>query len=654
MKKPNILWLIAEDMCPNLGCYGDVDAITPRLDQLAKEGMRYNQVSSCGPVCSAARTTLALGMYPSSVGTGNHRSCVKLPDYIKIFAEFMQEVGYYTAINKTDYNFELNYDGDRLQGWDTSIKSEYFADTPDLAKVLSETWNQREEGKPFFFMHTYAITHQSKYGFPSTPDKHRETYLPRIKPSEYQNRETLHVPKYHPDNKETREIWGQYHETVTTMDRMVGEAIDQLKAENLYEDTIIFFFGDNGMGIPSGKFSMWNEGISVPLIVRVPDKYKGLVSDYSSGSVSEKPITFVDFAPTALNLGGAKVPEYMQGHDFLTSDKAKYTYNFRNRIDCSCDLIRSIKTDKYLYIRNFYPQKGWRFSPYIAISAPYFTSAWEEEVKNLKHNDYNRLTSFFKDRKPEEELYDLVNDPDQMNNLVADTSLETELHELRHLLIDEMIKTNDGGLFPEHELKKLSVNQTSYDVLTNKKLYPIEEILNICNQINDCSLTIEEAIILYANENPVIRYWAMQGIYALGKYTDVERAIILEGLEDESEMIALTSAETILMLSDNEGDTKLAKDKLISFLTNVEDVFLPLEAAVSIDRIGIKCADLVKHTKHLIDEDTVTNEINVERYVQAVIGIAKYYAEVMDLPHEYIDPNDWYNQRLFELRKLKI
>lgn len=656
MNKPNILWILAEDMCPNLGCYGDVDAITPHIDGLAEEGIRYNHVSSVGPVCSAARTTLALGMYPSTVGTGNHRSHVALPDHIKIFSEYLQEAGYYTAINKTDYNFQVQYDGPYIKGWDTTIDVDYGGDSEAIANVLADTWQKRKDNQPFFFMHTFAITHQSKYGYPSTPEEHRKNIIPRIKHEEYRDRDTLHIPSYHPDNQETREIWGQYHETITTMDRMVGETMAKLKEDGLYEDTIIFFFGDNGMGIPSGKFNMWREGTSVPLVIRVPEKYQHLIEDYVPGSVKTGAVSFADFAPTALELAGVSVPECMQGKNFLSKTETKAcTFSYRNRIDSSCELVRSVCDTQFLYIRNFYPQKGWRYSPYIAISSPYFMTQWEADVKKEYHADspVNRKNCFFMPRKPIEELYDLKNDSDQMYNLAHDPVYQEKCLAMRTQLKEWMLSVRDGGLIPEQELKKLSKEATAYDVIQNEVLYPMEKVLNLCDTMLDHQKTVTELLKSLSDDHPVVRYWAVQAIYEKGSFNQEILEQLLLALKDNSEMVQLAAAETLIYATSQLEYTTQAKGVIIKCLTCDDDVLLPLEALDCLDRMGDKLVDLIPYTKHLIHEAEITKEKEMTRYKQAVLSSSKYVAEKMGVPHDYAGLNDKTIPRLIELRALR-
>lgn len=663
MKRPNIMFMLAEDMCPNLGCYGDPDAMSPNLDALASDGVRYDHVSSTGPVCSAARTTLALGLYPATVGTGNHRSHVEVPDYVKIFAKYLQDAGYHTAINKTDYNFVERYDGDKIEGWSTMFTAPYMGDDEAIAQCIQDTWRQCEEDQPFFFMHTYAVTHQSRYGYPNEATAHRAEFIPRTKPEEFRDRSELTIPPFHPDTPDTREIWGQYHECVTAMDRCVGETIDRLKEDGIYEDTIILFVGDNGMGIPGGKFAMWNEGTSVPLIARVPEKFQHLVTDYESGSISKKGVTFVDFAPTIMKLAGLEPCDYMQGSSFLEASETtaqeeegrKYTFSYRNRIDSSCESVRSIRDDRYLYIRHYYPHKGWRLPPYAAISSPYFVTSWEEAVseKYDTADVYNRENAFSKSRKPAEELYDLIDDPAQMNNLADNAMYSDVITNMRKVLRDRILRYKDGGFIPEQIIRQLAKTSTTYDVIRDESIYPMGAVLDLCDNMLSEEASTADYLKALQEGNVILRFWAVQGLYNDGVYSDEVRQGMLGALDDDGIMVQLAASEAIIALTDRTEDVTKAKEVLKKCLNTEEDVMVPLEAVDALDRLGKKTVDLIPLTERLMHNEHVTKERGTQRYIAAITSLAQYYPERMGQPHDYKDNEAKDTVRFLEYRKYK-
>ncbi|QUI21605.1 sulfatase-like hydrolase/transferase [Vallitalea pronyensis] len=627
--KPNILFMIAEDICPNLGCYGDIDAITPNLDELAEKGMRYEHASSVGPVCSAARTAIALGMYPTVAGVSNHRSHVKIPDHIRIFAEFMQEAGYYTGINKTDYNFCETYTDGKITGWDTIIESDFGSDSEKVVKELKHAWNRRTEGKPFFFMHTYAVTHQSKYGYPGTPKEHRRQIIPRTKPEHYRDRNNLHIPRYHVDNPNTKEIWGQYHECITAMDRMIGETIYEMKEDGIFNNTIIFFFGDNGMGIPGGKSNIWNEGTNVPLIIHIPEKFKSHAKNYVSGKVIKYPVDFVDFASTILRLGNAKCPAYLQGRDILNMDESKArnsSFSYRNRTDNSCDISRTIKDDRYLYVRNFYPSRGWSESPYMVLCAPYFMASNETDVKNhyIKDGAYDRRNAFYLPEKPCEELYDLKTDPFQMNNLVDSKAFKDQLVVMRQLLKKWMIDIKDGGLLMEREYQCLPNGKTAYDMIQDPNIYPLVNILNICDMMFDEDVNKKELIAGLENENPSIRYWTIQVLYKLPLLDEEIIDHLILKLHDISPMVRISVAELLIGVSTRQDIICIAENTINGFLGDDEDLLMQLEALLCIDRIGHQLKHLLPKIEEIMSLFKGNSGIDLSRYIGSVQSLAKF------------------------------
>ncbi len=660
MNKPNILWLMAEDMCPNLGCYGDIDAFTPNLDKLAKEGIRYENCSSVAPVCSAARTTLALGLYPPTAGVGNHRSHVAIPENIEIFSKYLQDQNYYTAINKTDYNFVERYNGDMIRGWDTVLDVNYALDTIDITNKMSEKWNNRPEGKPFFFQNTYAVTHQSRYGYPNNATLHRETFIPRTRSEDYRDRSKLTIPSYHPDTPDIREVWGQYHECITAMDRMVGETINKLKEDGLYEETIIFFFGDNGMGMPQGKFNMWDEGTRVPLIVRVPQKYQHMVKGYTAGKVEYGGVDFIDITTATLALGGAEIPEHIQGRDFLNlrdNEVKDENYSYRNRIDNSCEVVRSVRDSNYIYIRNFYPQKGWRYAAYSATESPWMNISMEVEAKKeyTLNSDINRKNAYFMPRKPIEELYDIKKDPDQMNNLAGEEEQQERLLKMRDKLKTWMLEICDGGLLTEQEMRKQAkkLGLTAYEVIRDKKINPLEEIIKVCDKMFDDNLSVESFFQDLESENGTIRYWAIQGIHTKADFKKETIDVLIKALNDESEMVQLAAAEALADWGKDDKGSALAKDKIIEFLNNKDDVMLPLEAIDCLDRLGKKVSEAFPLTEGLMKIDQISDEADSERYRQAVVTVARFISEKYRLHHDYSELDEQTKERLLVIRELR-
>lgn len=408
MKQPNIFLILAEDICPNLGCYGDTNAKTPQLDQFAKDNIKFNHCYSTAPVCSAARTSLNLGMIASTAGVGQHRSLCKLPDKIKNIGVYMQQAGYYTVIGKTDLNFPLTEGYNKELGFN-------FQDTENFANSIFKAYDEKDSDQPYMVIHTSGITHQSQYGFTEDTLLHRKS-MPRLTETDKQNRDNISVPNYHYDSKESREIWAQYHEKLTSFDRMFGEFIDILKQRNLYEDSIVLFVGDNGHGIPSGKCNLWNEGVHVPMLLHVPKSMKNQfeLCEDEYGKYSTRLTSFVDFAPSLLSLEGAEIPEHFHGIPFI-GKKASNTiptevFLYSERVDEVFENSRSIHEKNVMYTCDFGLSHYRRLNVYQTTQAPWFVSSMINKGYENNVADMDRRALYRQIPRIDEQLFNLVDD----------------------------------------------------------------------------------------------------------------------------------------------------------------------------------------------------------------------------------------------------
>ena len=328
--RPNILWITTEDMSPALGAYGDAQARTPNLDRLAEQGILYRRAYASAPICAPARSTLITGIHASSLGTQHLRSAVELPEFIRTLPEYLRAHGYYTTNNsKTDYNFSPE------GRWDESGSQAH--------------WRNRPEGRPFFSVFNYGTTHEGRANR-DAPEELAEL-VERHDPADAE------LPPYYPDTPEMRRIWAQNYDLITRMDQQVGALLQQLEADGLTEETIVFFFSDHGHGLPRYKRWLYDTGLRVPLIIRFPEAYAGLAPQ-RAGTSTDRLVSFLDFAPTVLSLTGVPIPATMQGHPFLGPDTAPprdYVFTTRDRADDIYDLSRAAIDDRYIYIRNYMP-----------------------------------------------------------------------------------------------------------------------------------------------------------------------------------------------------------------------------------------------------------------------------------------------------------
>jgi uncharacterized sulfatase len=423
--RPNILWISAEDISPDLGCYGDPDAHTPNLDAFAASGVRFNNAFSTAPVCSPSRSSIITGMYASSIGTMHHRSVGVPPRYVKCFPEYLRAAGYFCTNNaKTDYNFPTP-----ITAWDECNQKAH--------------WRHRKEGQPFFAVFNLNVSHESRLRM---NDKEIERELVDVKKEDRHDPAKVTLPVYLPDTPVVRKDWARYNDMITELDIQVAQILKQLDDDGLSKNTIVFFWGDHGRCFPRGKRWLWDSGIKVPLLVRWP----GWIEP---GTVRNDLVSLFDLGPTLLNLAGAEIPTYMQGQIILgphTAPPRQYIYCCRDRMDETPDTIRCVRDKQFKYIRNFHPEL-----PYAQIIK------YQEKIPTFQ--EWRRLDRegklvypqnlFMAKTKPPEELYDITQDPDEIHNLANDPDFGEQLVRMRKALDDWMKKTNDLGLVPEADLQ---------------------------------------------------------------------------------------------------------------------------------------------------------------------------------------------------------
>ncbi len=424
--RPNILWISCEDICPDLGCYGDKYSHTPNIDKLAGEGIRYTHAFSVAGVCAPSRSAIITGMYPTTISTHHMRCKAVPPAYVKCFPEYLRAAGYYCTNNvKTDYNFDAP-----VTAWDECSNKAH--------------WRNRATGQPFFSVFNLTVTHESQIR--CKPEQFAR-HMAKVAPEDRHDPAKAVLPPYYPDTPIVRNDWARYHDLITAMDLQLADLLKQLEEDGLADKTIVFFFGDNGRGLPRAKRWTYDSGIHIPLVVRWPDRR-------NAGTVCDDLVSFIDFGPTVLSLAGVKVPAHMQGRPFLGEQKAAardYVFAARDRMDETYDIIRAVRDKRFKYIRNFKP--GRPYAQYIDYMDQMPTL---KEMRRL--NKEGKLTGpqkiFFLPEKPEEELYDCVEDPHEIKNLAGSPEHRETLVKMRKVLDEWMKDTKDLGLIPEEELNE--------------------------------------------------------------------------------------------------------------------------------------------------------------------------------------------------------
>ena len=255
-ERPNILWITAEDMSPVLGCYGDKFAITPNIDQLAKESVRYTKAFASAPVCSPSRSCLITGCYPTSLSTQQMRSGFAIPKSMRGFPALLRQRGYYTTNNvKTDYNTG-NYAEIIKSSWNESSATAH--------------WRQRgDKAQPFFSVFNLMTSHQSRsMVWPYA--RFKEEVQSTLSPGDIHDPNKVPLPPYYPDTPLVRRELARFYDCVTAMDLQVGAILKQLQEDGLAENTIVFFYSDHGSGMPRHKRALLDSGMHVPLLIRFP------------------------------------------------------------------------------------------------------------------------------------------------------------------------------------------------------------------------------------------------------------------------------------------------------------------------------------------------------------------------------------------------
>ena len=550
---PNILWLTCEDIGPHLGAYGDKYADTPVLDKLASRGMIYRNAWSNAPVCAPARTTIISGVFPPSTGSEHMRSMTRLAPSMKMFPCYLREAGYYTSNNsKEDYNVEKTG-----TVWDESSTKAH--------------WRKRSSGQPFLSVFNFGITHESQI---------------RTRPHKWvHDISKAPLPAYHPDTQEVREDWAQYYDNITTMDDMAGDILKQLEEDGLADSTIVFFYGDHGSGMPRNKRWPYNSGLQVPFIVHFPEKFKHLApTDYKPGGSSDRPIGFIDLAPTVLSLAGIRPPDFMQGSAFAGSHKAaarQYNFGFRGRMDERYDLVRSVRDGRYVYVRNYMPHKAYGQHIAYMFETP-TTRVWKRLYDEGKLQTSQKA---FWEKKPAEELYDLQKDRDEIHNLVNSPEHQKVLTRLRKAQRDQVLSIRDIGFLPEGEIHERAHGSSPYDAAQDNTKYPLQRILDTAELASSLeSGGTEQLTRRLSDPDSAVRYWAVLG------FTIRQQAAPEKMLDDASAYVRVAAAESLGCYG-NSAQAKRALDVLLELAdADTYGVYLCLAALNAIESMGKRAA----------------------------------------------------------------
>ena len=518
--RPNILWLVSEDNNPYIGAYGDKIAHTPTLDALARKGVLYKNAFSTGPVCATSRFAILTGMYAETCGPAqHHRAVAHLPPELRTYPEYLRQAGYYCSNNfKTDYNCDAN----PKRIWDESGPK--------------AQWYHRPPGKPFMAVYNYFTTHESQLFF-TTPG--------RVKPEE------VRVPAYLPDTPAVRTDIASYYNLIEEMDGQVAQRLQQIEARGAAEDTIVFYYSDNGGVLPRSKHYDYDEGFRTAFILYVPPKWQHL-APAPPATVVETPVSYIDLVPTLLSLAGQPKAANLQGRALIGPSAEKperWAFGTRDRMDERYDFCRTVCDGRYRLVRNYLRDRP---------GAVHQAYAWQ--IKS--YQDWERLhiagklnpvqDRFFRLR-PYEEFYDLKIDPDETRDLIADPAQAARIGAMRQALDAHMHAVNDNGFIPE------GAPQEGYHESRNPGAYPFERVAALAALAASCDHRHIAAFrAALADDNGVIRYWGAVGLRFLGAEAAPARADLLRTMRDDTLVnVQIPAAEALARMHEQEAVTHL-------------------------------------------------------------------------------------------------
>ena len=511
--RPNILWVVSEDNIPLLGSFADPIARTPHLDTLASRGIRFTNTHSPAPVCAPTRASIIAGRYAPGVGTQHMRSMVPLPASLRYFPSYLREAGYYcTNRSKTDYNAEILPDT-----WDESSARAH--------------WRNRASEQSFFAVFNFTSTHESNL--------HQRRPL-TTDPA------AVRVPAYLPDTPTTRADIAQYYDCMTTMDGQIGQLLADLEADGLADDTIIFYYGDHGGVLPRSKRFLYDNGTHTPLIVSFPAKWQHLAPALP-GSARDELVTLVDLPATVLSLAGIEVPAGFDGRVIAGPQRQArpdFIYAFRDRMDEDYDLGRAVIGERFRYIRNYRPELPagqhleylWRQASMREWHALFVAGALGDPVQR----------AFFLPRPPEE-LYDCLNDPDNIHNLATDPAYRSVLQSMRGANQSHLLAIRDLGFMPEAMMRDRAAGGTPTAVALDESLYPLADCLRLLDTLQLPATPPAEALAAALRDPiPMFRYWAA---IAAGRSPELP-AELRRLLNDAEPDVRIAAATTLLRRAD--------------------------------------------------------------------------------------------------------
>ncbi len=562
-RRPNILWISCEDISPHLGCYGDPHAITPNIDQLAREGVRYTHAFTSAGVCAPCRSGIITGMYQNSIGTHHMRCNAELPPWLHPFPMLLRDVGYYCTNNsKTDYQFSKP---SSKEIWDASGSKAH--------------WKNREPDQPFFAVFNFTGCHESGI---ASEEKYRSITRDLTDDQRQDAAALTTFPPYYPDTPITREDWKRNYELITAMDAWAGGLLEELAHAGLENDTIVFFWSDHGVGLPRAKRWLYDSGTHIPLVVRIPSQFR-VAGQAQPGTVSNDLVCSVDFGPTVLNLAGVDVPAFCQGQAFLGTQllaKRSYVFGARDRMDERYDIIRTARDHRYRYIRNYEPLK-----PYYQYMNTPEKGATMQEIRRGQATGTLPVeaTLFTSDTKPVEELYDLEADPHELHNLATNPQHLERLETMRTACLTWQADVGDLGLIPEADIADREQQAGSrFEILWQDPQEDfLSRLVNVAAKASEGPSATTELLAALNDEDAAVRYWAATGLGNIGKPAARDaQAGLGNALADPSASVRIAAARGLCRMGQLERGLPVLQHELTG-----DQEWARLAAAIVLDEL---------------------------------------------------------------------
>ncbi len=447
---PNILLLMAEDLSPRIGAYGDTLAMTPNIDRLAARGTRYTQAFTTAGVCAPSRAAMITGLHQIAFGGQHMRAAsgplgkylAQPPAEVRAFPELLRAAGYFTYTDgKLDYQF-----------------SEVFAGTGpftiwDREGAPDDTFLDRAPGQPFFGLINFAETHESGVMRPDG-EPHSETHgrtqrfrsQRNLVAASVTEPAAVELPPYYPDLPAVRRDMARHYDNIHAMDQRVGRILAELDADGLLDETIIIWTTDHGDGLPRAKRELFDSGLHVPLIVAKPGQ---------AATTDKRLVSFVDLAPTILSWAGVALPEYLHGIRLDGERKREFIYAARDRIDEVYDRQRAVRTTRHKYIRSWHPEVAGGHALHYRDNLD-MVRAWRAR---FQRGELTAVQRQWFEPFGSERLYDLEEDPYELNNLAGSAAHQEVRAGLANALAAHLERVGDTGAVAEAELRARLLEQ---------------------------------------------------------------------------------------------------------------------------------------------------------------------------------------------------